>query len=102
MPKKHNKREQEEVRGIVRKLQKENQKLKRALSRYDKRAHQYDDLEEREQEFELESHVEKHHVVKQIPTCPKCSGKLDAVPIGNRLLITCQECDYRKTEKKNA
>lgn len=100
MAKKHSKQEQEEVRGVIRKLVKENQKLKRELSRYNKRAHRYDDLEEREQEIELESQVQ-HHVVKQIPTCPKCTGKLDAVPIGNRLLITCQDCDYRKTEKKN-
>lgn len=87
--------EAEYLRSIVRNLKSENRNLRKQLGRNNKRAHQYEDLEEQIQELALiETPVEVNK------KCPKCKGKLKTSDLGIKLFIKCEDCNYRETKKK--
>lgn len=98
MAKQKERSEVEHLRSVNKTLKSEIKHLKKEIARYNKRAHQYEDLEEREIEVELEKVVdEPHHFTKVI--CPDCSGDVEKVELGNRLLNRCTKCKWRKSSK---
>jgi predicted nuclease with TOPRIM domain len=90
--------EVEYLRGRVKELQSENRNLKKQLSRKEKREHQYEDLEEKLKEVELEEETEVFQEAARIK-CPKCKGEIGQVAIGTRLLLKCESCGHRESKK---
>jgi hypothetical protein len=98
MSKQKERSEAEYLRSENKRLKSENRNLKKQLNRSKKREHLHQDLEEQLVEEYLEDDIQEDVYVSK-DKCPKCSGKLDAIDIGNRTLFTC-ECGFRKTKKK--
>lgn len=77
---------------------KQIQTLQKQISRQNKRARIYDEGLEAEVELQLEDTVQENiKLVKQ--ECPKCRGNLENVALGNRVIITCGNCNYRTSKK---
>lgn len=90
--------EVEHLRAENKRLVSENKHLKKQIARSNKRSHQYQDLEEKVKDIELEK-VTAH--ITQAVKCPNCQGKLKETSIGIRLLISCESCNYHETRKNN-
>jgi predicted nuclease with TOPRIM domain len=88
--------EVEELRGVVKKLKKENSQLKRQLRSANKYQHQYEDVIENNI---LEENPEE--IVEKIAYCPEChKGRLKLVlSLDIRQVYECDQCDFRKTVK---
>jgi hypothetical protein len=86
-------REIHELHGIIRKLTKQNNMLKRDLARALK--HQatlpdQNDLYDQEDEQQLV-------VIPKEDTCPACQGDVTKIYLDKQgTLILCKSCDYRK------
>jgi rubrerythrin len=91
-------RDAEDYRGIIRNQKKIIQHLKRELSRKEKRAHQYEDLEEREAEEFIREEIRNKEIIKK-EKCPECSKNIDIVELGPRKLYLCGNCGWRKVTK---
>jgi hypothetical protein len=98
MAKSKERSEVEYLRAENKGLKSQIRHLKKELARAQKRQHQYEDLEERSIELELEE-SEIAQPVNEAKGCPSCNGKLVEVDIGVRKLIRCESCDYRVTAK---
>lgn len=85
--------ETEHLRATVKKQRSIIKHLKKEITRYTKKAHQ----------FELEED-DFDDVVEQTfnhDNCPECQkGKLIYTDLGIRKMIRCDNCNYRKTIKK--
>lgn len=100
MPKKKERSEVEYLKSQNRELLKENKKLKKTISRSTKKEHILKDLEDRlEEEYFQEDHTRD---VEPAPVtgCPKCGRKLESVDLIKRIIVTCENCDYREVVKK--
>jgi len=95
MTKSKDRSEAENLRGIIRNLRAENKHLKKQLSRKDKRAFQYEDLEDKLRDIE----TKEEYVEVEVNKCPKCKGKIKNIELGARILIKCDNCNYRETKK---
>lgn len=88
--------EVETLKGKIRELQKENKQLKKLVGRADKRAQQYADWEESQQEPE-EVVIE---TIQEHIKCPRCKANLKQNQIGNvRIIIECESCEFREVKK---
>lgn len=101
MAKSKDKSEVETLRGVVKALKKQNQHLKKELSRKEKRQHLHDDLEEHEAELLVREELEERSTLLEKDRCSICQGELDIVDLKIRTLITCTSCGNRKVIKKN-
>ena len=100
MTKPKTKSEVEHLRGVIKSLKSELRNIKKQLGRASKRSHQYEDLEQRVVENDLEEVMED--LIKTEPKCPQCgSVKLESVNLRVRLLTVCNACGYRKVVKKS-
>ena len=91
--------ETEMLRGENKKLRSEIRQLRKILGRFQKQAHRVEELEDLFENIDLfeEQQVKE---IKEIFTCPLCSkGNLIKTNLGNRKLITCDSCKFRRTEK---
>lgn len=92
--------EVEYLRSQIRNLKKENKHLKKEISRQNKKAHLYQDLEEKvASEMIEEEQEEELQIINTKDKCPKCSSELEVTDMGIRSLYMC-ECGYRKSKKK--
>lgn len=90
----------EHYKGIIRKQKKEIQQLKHKLASYEKRAHRLDDIEEREQEFILESTAKENKLVESPNLCPGCGkGEIESISLGIKTIKRCNGCGARTIEK---
>jgi uncharacterized protein YdcH (DUF465 family) len=80
----------EYYKGLIRQLKADNQRLKKLLSRYE----YVEDDDNDDEEFEEYSQYKKDN------ECPNCDeGKLIKSEVVGRLIIKCDECEYRKVER---
>jgi len=99
MAKQREKSEVEHLRAENRKMKAELRNLKKQVNRTNKRAHQFEDLEERLAEQTLEEKSSDYIVVDNT-ACPKCSkGKIETIDLGIRKLVRCDNCEYKETWK---
>lgn len=100
MAKSKDRSEIEYMRGLIKNLKAEVRNLKKQVARHNKRAHQYEDLEERQAEVEVADLYTTTVTSKII--CKSCSSdKMEEVSLGVKKLIVCRDCGKRET-KKNA
>lgn len=100
MPKKKERSELEYLKSQNRELLKENKKLKKTISRSTKKEHILKDLEDRlEEEYFQEDHTRDAEPAP-VAGCPKCGRKLENVDLIKRIIVTCENCDYREVVKK--
>ena len=91
MTKSRSKSKEEQLKGEIRKLQKE-------LKRKEKREYLYKDLEEKEAEILLKEEIEERKQLKN-ETCPLCQGELETIGEGKIKIFICTDCDYRKSKR---
>lgn len=84
--------EQEHLNGLIRqlkkqvkKLTKDNSQLRKELNKSTPKAEYFDDVEEPVKP--TDRHKER---------CPTCNKILNAIDLGTRKLVVCNECEYRK------
>lgn len=99
MAKQKERSELEHLRSVNKTLKSEIKHLKKEIARYNKRAHRYDDLEEREADEQLEEQVKETLVPATKTSCPECSAVTETSEIGNRVLVRCTNCKWRKSQK---
>lgn len=86
MARRRDKNEIEWYRGQIRELESENRRLKRQL---------------REAQKSFEYVLEDDKTETKPAKCPECGkGNLQITDLKIKLLITCDLCNYRKTENK--
>ncbi len=101
MAKKKSGSELEYLRGVVKNQRAIIKNLKKQVSRHDKKAHQYNDLEDKIAEADMiEDEKENGTPVFTKDKCPECSGELEEIDLNIRLMIKCSGCPYRKIVKK--
>lgn len=89
--------EAEYLKAENRKLAKENKSLKKQLTRSNKRATQYEDLEEKIKDIEIEKDF---NVVPESTTCVQCKGPIKESDLGIRIIKTCITCGHREVIKR--
>lgn len=97
MSRRRDKSEVEHLKGIIRKLQSENRHLRRQAKSVQR------------QQVRIEEWVEdviEAYEGEEVPPpppdhCPECASKEDytKTDLGNRMLLWCKICGFRKTEK---
>jgi predicted RNA-binding Zn-ribbon protein involved in translation (DUF1610 family) len=99
MAKSKERSELEDLRARNKKLEKENRQLRKEIGRFEKRKHLYEEnLEDIMSEEDTKNSIEfENNIVKR--KCPKCGKELKITDLGSRLLLQCENCSYRKTEK---
>jgi len=85
------KSEVEELKGLVRSLQKEVKRTK-------KRQHLYEDLEIKQAEEMIKEEIEEKQTLKD-ERCPKCQGNLEIIDGARIKVFFCSDCDYRKSKR---
>lgn len=95
MAKSKSKNGEEDLRGQVRALQKENRELHKILGRLQKRSRNVEELEELLQDMDYQE------VTLEFPKINICScgGKIQKIDLGIRTLLKCVSCGKRETKK---
>ena len=87
-------KDDEELKGKMRDLEKQNKALRKRLRQLEKNKHIWEEnnLDETDPSF----------VIKPIETavCPQCSKSLLSFDLGIKILWSCTNCSYRKTQSK--
>lgn len=99
MAKKKSGSELEHLRGVVRNQRSEIKALKKELSRFQKRQHQFEDWELEKTEELLEEDISQPSERHFQESCPECSSGVEKSELGNRILTRCTKCKWRRTQK---
>jgi methionyl-tRNA synthetase len=91
-----NRDELERLRGLNRNLEKQNKQLRKQLARSTKAVDKLIPLVDKEPEVEMPE-VEPLDAAK----CDKCNAKVTPIDMGNRKVLICKKCNYRKSMKSN-
>jgi len=78
-------------------LRSELRKLRKSLSRSEKRKHLYESsVDDQSEEFVKEEIEDRRKTRKNL--CPNCDNELELIDLGIKKLIICN-CGYRKVQK---
>lgn len=90
-------KDDEDIRGRIRELEKENRALRRRLRKLEKSKHVWEQYNlDADENTQPEGSQENKAVA-----CPSCgSGTLLPVDLGVKWLFTCSSCLFRKTSLK--
>lgn len=96
MAKNKDRTEIEYLRGIIKKLEAENRRLKKVSGANTKKLANLDDIEDDVEEEQKQEVKIKNLFQEQ--QCPECNRTLEVIELGARKMHTCA-CGYRKTVK---
>lgn len=83
----------QDMRAVVRKLKKENERLRKELGRRGDVSEEYSELLQEVDQLDLPTHQKKD-------ACPVCgTGTISNVDLGPRKFVSCSACKYRKVLK---
>jgi flagellar biosynthesis/type III secretory pathway chaperone len=88
--------EVEELRGILREKEKLIKQLLKRLGQSRKQAERLESL------VPEESFIDDFRPIVEVVNkdlCPNCGKDIKPIDLGNRKLLNCNNCGYRKTEK---
>lgn len=100
MAKSKHKNELEHLKGTVRQLKSVIRSLKENLYKPDKKRRHVNELNE-DLATQLIQDEEQDKILINDNKCPNCpKGKLETIDLNIKKMIICNECNFRKLEKK--